>query len=108
MSPAAANPALPTTTEPGHPVQENVAAPAAAEPAEALRPLWWLPCRLTLQVSLERFTVGELLRLRSGGLVATGWARSKEVPLYANGQRIGSCELEMVGDHIGARILELV
>ncbi len=83
--------------------------PSAAERAvEQWRPLWWLPCELTLQLPVARFTVGDLLRLRPGSLVSTGWSRSTEVPLFANGQRIGSSEFEAVGDHIGARITELI
>lgn len=72
------------------------------------RRLWWLPCELALQIPVARFTVGELLRLRRGGLISTGWSRDTEVPLYANGQRIGSSEFEAVGDRIAARITDLV
>lgn len=79
-----------------------------ADMLEQLRPLWWLACELALQIPVSAFTVGELLRLRSGSLISTGWNRSTEVPLYANGQRIGSSEFEAVGDHIGARITELL
>ena len=75
---------------------------------ENWRPLWWLPCELALQVPLKKFSVGDLLRLGPGGLVSTGWSRSTEVPVYANGQRIGSSEFEAVGDRIGARITELI
>jgi len=75
---------------------------------ERWRPLWWLPCELALQVPVSRFTVGDLLRLRPGTLISTGWSRSTEVLLYANGQRIGSSEFEMVDEHIGARITELI
>ena len=71
------------------------------------RPLWWLPCELCLQMPVARFSVGDLLRLRPGSLISSGWNRSTEVPLYANGQRIGSGEFEAVGDRIGARITEL-
>lgn len=75
---------------------------------ERWRPLWWLPCQLALQIPVAKFTVGELLRLRPGSLVSTGWSRSTEIPLYARGQRIGAGEFEAVGEHVGARITELV
>jgi flagellar motor switch/type III secretory pathway protein FliN len=68
----------------------------------------WLPCELSLQVPVARFTVGELLRLRPGGIVASAWSRGSEIPLHANGQLIGWAEFEPVGGHIGARITELV
>jgi flagellar motor switch/type III secretory pathway protein FliN len=70
--------------------------------------LGWLPCELALQVPVAQFTVGDLLRLRSGGIVASAWSRGSEIPLHANGQLIGWAEFEPVGGHIGARITELV
>ena len=75
---------------------------------EQWRPLWWLPCELSPQVPLAKFTVRELLRLHAGSIVATSWSRSTEIPLYANSQLIGWTELDSVGEHIGARITELV
>ena len=70
--------------------------------------LGWLPCELALQVPVAQFTVGDLLRLRTGGIVASAWSRGTEIPLQANGQLIGWAEFEPVGGHIGARITELV
>lgn len=72
------------------------------------RRLWWLPCELSVEVSLAHFTVRELLRLQPGSVVASCWSRSAEVPLYANGQRIGWAEFEAVNEHISARITQLV
>jgi len=87
----------------------DTGAATPADPAlEKWRPLWWLPCELTLEVPVAQFTVRELLRLRPGSLVATGWSRSTEIPLHANGQVIGSTEFDAMGEHIGARITELV
>ena len=70
--------------------------------------LWWLPCELSLELPLARFTVRELLRLHPGSIVASASSRSAEVPLFANGQRIGWAEFDAVDDRIGARITELV
>ena len=70
--------------------------------------LGWLPCELALQVPVAQFTVGDLLRLRTGSIVASAWSRGTEIPLQANGQLIGWAEFEPVGGHIGARITELV
>jgi len=72
------------------------------------RPFGWLPCDLSLEVPVAHFTVRELLRLAPGNIVPTEWSRGAEVPLRANGQLIGWAEFEPVGDHIGARITELV
>jgi flagellar motor switch/type III secretory pathway protein FliN len=87
---------------------ESQAAPPGTAAVDKWRPLWWMPCELSPQVPLARFTVGELLRLHPGSIVASNWSRSTEIPLYANGQLIGWTELDSVGEHIGARITELV
>jgi flagellar motor switch/type III secretory pathway protein FliN len=97
---------LPAKTETNE--AEAEAASPAAEAMEKWRPLWWLPCELSPQVPVAQFTVRELLRLHKGGIVATVWSRTTEVPLYVNGQLIGWTELDAVGEHIGARITELV
>jgi flagellar motor switch/type III secretory pathway protein FliN len=77
-------------------------------PAVNWRQLGWLPCNLSLELPVAHFTVRELLRLAPGRIVPTEWSRGAEVPLRANGQLIGWAEFEPVGDHIGARITELV
>lgn len=80
----------------------------AAAATDKWQQLWWLPCELSLQVPVARFSVGELLRLHPGSIVASAWSRGTEIPLHANGQLIGWAEFEPVGGHIGARITELV
>jgi flagellar motor switch/type III secretory pathway protein FliN len=89
------------------PAETGAASPQPGA-TEQWRPLWWLPCELSPQVPLMQFTIRELLRLHPGSIVASGWSRSTEIPLYANGQLIGWAELDSVGEHIGARITELV
>ena len=83
----------------------EVAEPA---PAEARwRQLSWLPCELTLDLPVARFTVRDLLGLSVGQVVETSYSRGAEIPLRANGQLIGWAEFEPVADHIGVRITEL-
>ncbi|HUI83864.1 MAG TPA: FliM/FliN family flagellar motor C-terminal domain-containing protein [Candidatus Binatia bacterium] len=75
---------------------------------QSWRRLWWLPCELTLELPVSHFTVGELLRLQPGSIVATAWSPSREIPLEANGELIGWTEFEAVGEHRAARITELL
>jgi flagellar motor switch/type III secretory pathway protein FliN len=77
-------------------------------PADKWRLFGWLPCELSPQLPVARFTVRDLLRLHSGSIVPSQLSCSAEVPLYANGQLIGWTELDSVGEYIGARITELV
>jgi flagellar motor switch/type III secretory pathway protein FliN len=72
------------------------------------RRLWWLPCQLTADVPLARFTVGDLLRLKAGNIVFTEVSRTAEVPLFVAGQLVGWAEFDAVDEHIAARITELV
>jgi len=90
------------------PLMEAGRLPAAQSAMERWRPLWWLPCELSLQVPMARFTVRELLQLSCGSIVASACSRSSEIPLYANGELIGWTEFDAVGDHIAARVTELV
>ncbi len=87
---------------------------ARAEPAEASNPkdpvklMPWLPCRLSLDVTAPNFTVRDLLRLRVGSIVETCWPYVSDVPLSVNGKRVGWAKFEVMGDHLAARITELL
>ena len=88
--------------------------PAEPVPGETLpaeekwRQLSWLPCAITLDLPVARFTVRDLLQLRAGLVVETCYSRGAEIPLRANGELIGWAEFEPVADHIGVRITELI
>jgi flagellar motor switch/type III secretory pathway protein FliN len=90
--------------------QKELPAETTSQPAsvERWRRLWWLPCQLTVDVPLARFTVGELLRLQKGSIVSTDCSRSAEIPLSVDGQIVGWAEFDAVDEHIAARITELV
>ncbi len=90
------------------PADTSGASSNAAVTLEKWRPLWWLPCELSPQVSVAKFTVRDLLRLHPGSIVPSQLSCSAEIPLHANGQLIGWTELDSVGEYIGARITELV
>ena len=90
------------------PAETSSALPKPLVPAASWRQLGWLPCKLSLELPVTRFTVRELLRLTPGKIVPTDWSRGAEIPLRANGQLIGWAEFEPVGDHIGVRIMELI
>jgi flagellar motor switch/type III secretory pathway protein FliN len=87
---------------------------ASAEPAVAsnvrdpVQLMPWLPCTLTLDVTAPHFTVGDLLRLRVGSIVETQWPYVSDVPLSVNGRRVGWAKFEVMGDHLAARITELL
>lgn len=90
------------------PAETEAILPSPLPPPADWRRFGWLPCKLSLELPVAHFTVGELLRLAPGRIVPTEWSRGAEIPLRANGQLIGWAEFEPVSDHIGVRITELV
>ena len=66
-----------------------------------------LPCSLTVEIPAPGFTVGDLVRLTRGRVVATGWTVGEDVPLRVNGELIAWCEFEVVHGHLAIRLTEL-
>jgi flagellar motor switch/type III secretory pathway protein FliN len=67
----------------------------------------WLPCRLSVEIPVSRFTVEDLLNLREGSIVETTCHYASDVPLRANGLLIGWTEFEVIGRQLTVRITEL-
>lgn len=87
------------------PTEETVAKETGAkDPCEQFG---WLPCQLSLEVAVSRFTVGDLLRLNKGSIVETACPYTSDVPLRANGLLIGWTEFEVIGNRLAVRITEL-
>lgn len=74
------------------------------DPAEVLP---WLPCRLTLDIPVVKFTVGDLLKLGKGSIVETAWHHTSDIPLRVNGQLVGWTEFEVISDRLAVRITEI-
>jgi flagellar motor switch/type III secretory pathway protein FliN len=98
---AVATPKLPPHTERNAP---QAVTTSVVNPADVLP---WLPCELTLEIPVARFTIGELLTLRRGTIVETACHHTNDIPLRVNGQLIGWTEFEVVGDRLAVRITEL-
>lgn len=79
--------------------------PAAQDPLDALP---WLPCSLTLEVPVVRFTIGDLLALVEGSIVETACHHTSDVPLRVNNLLIGWTEFEALGDRLAVRITEQI
>jgi flagellar motor switch/type III secretory pathway protein FliN len=82
-----------------------------AEAANCERELWdsfkQLPCLLTLELPVPRFTVRQVLELKPGVVVDTGWSQATDMPLRVNGELLAWSEFEIVDDGYGVRITEL-
>ncbi len=67
----------------------------------------WLPCRLSLEVPVSDFTLGDLLRLRKDSIVTTALGSAQDIPLRVNGRVIAWIQFEMIEERLAARITEL-
>jgi len=89
------------------PAKEPQPAAAAAGAQDPMEEFAWLPCQLSVEIPVTRFTVGDLLNLKKGSIVSTGCHHASDVPLRANGLLIGWTEFEVIGTHLTVRITEL-
>jgi flagellar motor switch/type III secretory pathway protein FliN len=90
----------------------NAGKPLAAEVKAAKKDpidsLPWLPCTLTLEVPVVRFTIADLLALKEGSIVETACHHTSDVPLRVNKLLIGWTEFQVVGEHLAVRITEQI
>lgn len=66
----------------------------------------WLPCTLSLDVPVVRFTIGDLLLLDKGSIVETACHHTSDVPLRVNQLLIGWTEFDVIGDRLAVRITD--
>ncbi|HEX3351518.1 MAG: FliM/FliN family flagellar motor C-terminal domain-containing protein [Terriglobales bacterium] len=76
----------------------------AGSPTEAYA---WLRCKATAEIPVPRFTVGDLLNLRTGAVVQTASPVANDVPLRVNQTLVGWGRFEVVDDRLALRITEL-
>ena len=99
-----------TATQTAANSQPKDATPSTAQTPGAPDPnadFGWLPCKLSLEIPLVKFTVGDLLNLSKGTILETSYHYTSDIPLRANGLLIGWTEFEVIGDRLAARITEL-
>jgi flagellar motor switch/type III secretory pathway protein FliN len=76
-------------------------------PDDRLDALGWLPCTLTVDLQLVKFTIGDLLRLGVGAIVETACNQTSDLPLRVNGRLMGWTEFEVVGERLAVRLTDL-
>ena len=76
--------------------------------SEAWEEAAWLPCLVTVETSVHCFTVGDLLSLAVGCVVATKSTSSAELMVCVNGQLLATAELDVVDDRYAARLTDFV
>jgi len=79
---------------------------SAAGGNDPLDSMAWLPCMLTLDLPVPRFTIGDLLTLAKGSIVGTACHHTSDVPLRVNQLLIGWTEFEVIGDRLAVRMTD--
>jgi flagellar motor switch/type III secretory pathway protein FliN len=79
----------------------------AVETKKDLAAFGWLPCRLSLEIPVVNFTVGDLVRLGKESIVETACPVTSDIPLRANGLLVAWTEFEVIGNRLAVRITEL-
>ncbi len=87
------------------PAETALPAPAVSEP-DALDSIPWLPCTLSVELPVVRFTIGDLLRLGKGSIVETACRQTSDVPLRVNRLLIGWTEFDVIGERLAVRMTE--
>lgn len=73
---------------------------------DPLDSMLWLPCTLSLDLPVTRFTIGDLLTLSKGSIVETACHHTSDVPLRVNQLLIGWTEFEVIGERLAVRITD--
>ena len=102
MSTAAQN----AETRATQPAAQSTAQSAAPKAGDLLDTMPWLPCTLSLEIPVVRFTIGDLLSLKKGSIVETACHHTSDVPLRVNQLLIGWTEFDVIGDRLAVRITE--
>lgn len=63
---------------------------------------------LTVEIPVAGFTVGNLLELQPGSVVAAEWPEGRKVPVRVNGELIGWGKFEESGGRLAVRVTEFV
>jgi len=88
------------------PKVESIDREAGPSHIDGLDSMPWLPCTLSLEVPVVRFTIADLLSLSKGAVVETSCHHTSDVPLRVNGVLVGWTEFEVVGDRLAVRLTE--
>ncbi|HVB40302.1 MAG TPA: FliM/FliN family flagellar motor C-terminal domain-containing protein [Terriglobales bacterium] len=104
-TPAPAPAAPPPAAAPTATTTPALTTPAVQE--ERWQHLQWLPCRLEVQLSVPRLTVGDVIRLAPRVVVETHWQQNADVPIRANGQLIAWAEFEGIDEKLAVRVTRL-
>jgi flagellar motor switch/type III secretory pathway protein FliN len=85
---------------------EATAKTEGSGPSDQLDTIPWLPCTLSLDIPVVRFTIQDLLSLKVGSIVETAFHQTSDIPLRVNGILVGWTEFDVIGDRLAVRVTE--
>ena len=88
-------------------IQQYTQAPAGSSEealGQRLEELHQLPMRLVLEVEVTDFTVGTLMGLQPGAILATAAQQNEDLMLQVNGQPVGPVKFDVTGDNLAVRL----
>jgi flagellar motor switch/type III secretory pathway protein FliN len=89
------------------PVQPKTEAKAQEPATSPIESFHWLSCKATAEISVPKFTVGDLLNLHKGSVVLTETRVANDVPVRINKTLLGWGRFEVVDERLAVRITEL-
>jgi flagellar motor switch/type III secretory pathway protein FliN len=81
--------------------------PQPEQTASPIESFHWLTCKATTEIPVPHFTVGNLLNLKKGAVIASATSSTNDVPLYINKILLGKGQIEVVEKRLTIRITEL-
>lgn len=88
-------------------IQQYTQVPAGSSEealGQRLEELHQLPMRLVLEVEVTDFTVGTLMGLQPGAILATAAQQNEDLMLQVNGQPVGPVKFDVTGDNLAVRL----
>jgi len=67
-----------------------------------------LHCTLSVEVSVPRFRVRDLLTLDPHSIVDSGWSHGMEIPVRLNGNVAMTANFEVIGKRLALRLVEVI
>jgi len=81
--------------------------PQAEQTVNPVESFHWLECKATTEIPVPHFTVGNLLNLKKGAVIASATPSGNDIPLYINKILLGKGQIEVVEKRLIIRITEL-
>jgi len=79
----------------------------ATSPIDPWAEAQWLPCTVSVELSIPHLRVRDLLRLDRDSIIDTHCADGSTLPVWVNGAMIGWAEFDVVGKRLAIRVTEL-